>query len=96
MKLGYCCYSDGLGFLDDRALTLGLKCVSNLMLVWARRIQDDPEIMKTGVPEQFRFAEDYTSSVIRSKLHHHRLGSHVREDFNALMPFYMAKWVMHV
>lgn len=48
-----------------RALTIGLTCVNNLVLVWAMRIREDPNVMKLGVSEQFQFAEVHILSFLR-------------------------------
>lgn len=43
-KYWYC--SDGLAFQNNNALTIGLRCASNLVLMWAKRIRDDPNVVK--------------------------------------------------
>lgn len=80
-----------VGFLDHGALTIGLRCVSSLVLRWTRRIRDDPDVAKILVSEQFGFAEDHTTSFSRDELHQHGPRSCAREDSKALTSFNVGK-----
>lgn len=79
------CHSDRLAILENGAQTIELKHVSNLMLVLARLIRDDHNIMEFGVLEQFQFTENHISHFSRCQLHHDRPGSSAHVESKALM-----------
>lgn len=62
-----------------------------MVLMWVRRIWNDPNIIETGVSEQFLFDEHYIPHFDCGKCHHNWPGSRVREVSNVLVPIFMEK-----
>lgn len=71
-----------MAFEDNGALAIILKFACYLVLVFAKRVREDPNIMVNIISDQVIFAEDYILHFSGGKFHHHRPGSRAHEHFN--------------